>query len=123
MCIRDSGKEPGVNGVHRGEIADVLQQDGGLDHVAERIAALFEDVAQVRKRPVRLGFDAFVHFAGGAVDRELPRNIECAAGFDGLRVGSHGFGRMGRCDNLLHNGYFSNFTQRYDLFPIFAQHI
>ena len=57
------GKEPGVNGVHRGEIADVLQQDGGLNHVAERIAALFEDVAQVRKRPVRLGFDAILPVA------------------------------------------------------------
>lgn len=41
------GEEPGVNGIHRGKVADVLQQDGRLGHVAERIAGLFEDMAQV----------------------------------------------------------------------------
>ena len=59
-------------------------------------------MAEVRERPARLGLDAFVHLSGRGVDRELSRNIERAAGLDGLRIGTHGLGRMGRSDDGFH---------------------
>ena len=54
-----------------------------------------EDMTEVRERPARLGLDAFGHFSGCGVDRKLSRNIERTAGPDGLRIGTHGLGRMG----------------------------
>ena len=50
----------------------------------------------------RLGFDPLGHPARRGVDRELSRNIERTAGLDGLRIGTHGLGRMGRSDDGFH---------------------
>ena len=50
-----------------------------------------------------MGFDAFGHFAGGAVDRELSRNVEHVAALYCLRIGAHRFGGFGRCDNGFHS--------------------
>ena len=38
-----AGEIGGVNAVHRGEIPDVLQQDGGLHHIRQRIPRLGEN--------------------------------------------------------------------------------
>lgn len=52
-------KERGVNGVHRGEIGDVGEQDRRFHDIGVGITRLFEDVPQIGERLARLVFDAF----------------------------------------------------------------
>lgn len=96
------GEELGIHGIHGRKIADMLQQNRGLHHVAVSVARFAEDMAQVGERLARLRLDALGHAARFGVDRQLARDIECAGSLNGLRIGTHGFRSVGRCDDLFH---------------------
>ena len=81
----------GVDGVHGGEVAHVLEEDSGFDDVDEVHACLLED-----------GFEAFAgaggllgdaagdHLAGDGIECDLAGGVEGVADADGLGVGADG---------------------------------
>ena len=79
------GKVLGVDFVHRGEVAHVGEEDGGLHDVGEAEAGGFEDGGGIFDGLFRLLLDAaFGEGAGGGIDGELTRDEdETVAAVDG----------------------------------------
>ena len=67
------GEEPGIDGVHRGEVRHVHEEDGGLDHVGESHARRVKHGAEIAQRALRLGLDGpQQQVLGPGIDRPRP---------------------------------------------------
>ena len=93
----------GVHGVHRGERAHVGEENGGLDHVAERAARTGENGLEVSERLLGLLLHAAGdERAGRGIERDLAGDEYEAVGLNGLRIGTDGAGRRSGGNDSFH---------------------
>ena len=97
-CGLVGGEELRVDGIHRAEIGDVLEEDRRLGDIGILQAGGRQDGADVLERLAGLRLDAFGHLSVGRVDGELSGHVERAIEFNGLGIGADGFG-CGGCGN------------------------
>ena len=85
------------------EIAEVRQENCGLNDVIESQAFGFQDGGDVVEDAPRLHIDAAGNdLAGFGVERNLPGAIDCRSNAHGLRIRADGGGRIGSGNDLLH---------------------
>ena len=97
------GKELGVHRVHGGEIAHILQEHGGLDHVVHGQAGGLQNGLDIGQHLAGLLGDAAGNkLAGGGVKGHLAGRDQEAAAVDGLGIGTDGGGGIGGGNDLLH---------------------
>ena len=97
------GEELGVYRVHGGEVAHVLQEHGGLDHVVHGEAGGLQNGLHIGQHLTGLLGDAAGHeLTGGGVKGHLTGGDKEAAAVDGLRIGADGGRGVGGGDDLFH---------------------
>ena len=98
------GEELGIHRVHGGEVAHVLQEHGGLDHIVHGQAGGLHNGLDVAEHLAGLLLDAAGNeLAGLGVKGYLAAGDQEAAAVDGLGIGADGGGSIGGGDDLLHN--------------------
>ncbi len=109
-CNLDGGARRGscgeifrVDFIHRAEVVHVLEEHGGLNDAVKIAAACLQDGLYVFHDPFGLLTDiAAEKFIGARVERDLARGKQKAAGFDGLRVRTDGFGSFVGKNDVFH---------------------
>src|ERR1041385_5356255 len=87
---------PGIDFVHRGEIAHPLEEDGGLHHPAQVGPRGAQHRLEIGEHPLGLLGDAAVHdLHGGGVEGDLARGEDQVAAGDRLAVGADRLGCVG----------------------------
>ncbi len=110
------GVVAGVDGVHRGKVVHIGQQDGRFDHIGARVTGGGKDRRDVLQAAGRLRLDALGDRTARRIKGQLARDIERSPGFDRLGIGTCRCRGSQGCDDLfhipkvviIHN--FSNFT-------------
>src|SRR5260370_31542273 len=93
----------GMDGIGRGEVAEVYNVNSGLHDIAEMEIRRAQDLAQVLHHAARLVLDpALDQPSAGRVDSDLPRAEEPFAVSDRLRIGPDRGRRRGRRNLLFH---------------------
>ena len=81
----------------------MAEENGGLDHVAERAARTGENGLEVSERLLGLLLHAAGdERAGRGIERDLAGDEYEAACFDGLRIGTDGAGRRSGGNDSFH---------------------
>src|SRR5690606_31772295 len=87
--------------VDGGEVVQVGQVDVQLDDVLQLATSRFGYQRQVVEHAADLGFEAFNHFHGFRVQRDLARQVHGVADLDGLGVRADRRGRVLAGNDLL----------------------
>ena len=86
-----------IDGIHRSEIGDGIEQDRGLYPIVETKTCFFEYVAQIVQAASGLSFNSFGELSAVGVCGQLPGDEQGAVKLNGLGVRSYGCGSLGGC--------------------------
>src|SRR5262252_6313296 len=94
-----------VDGIHRGEVSDVLEKHTGAHDIVKTLAGRLEDRREILEDALRLGHDAPLdHFASGRVLTDLSAEEDETINSDCLGKWADRRGELRRGDCCLAHG-------------------